>query len=125
MDTSKYLREAYVYAICGISIAEWMLFPAIAHAATAGLGAIGTNIGDNFRQASVAIKYGTGFIGLIMAAAGVKSFHDLQKAHQPTGPAITKFVAGVVLLSITGIIHATSASLFGSSEAIGLQDLGM
>jgi hypothetical protein len=112
-------------ATLGIS-AIALFAPELAPAA-ASWGDIGRNVGDNAKGVAKGITLG-GYAGGL--TGGLMGVHEMYKAskRQPESTymgGIMKVIIGAMALGIGEFLGAGSASLFGSDQTTGLNELGI
>ena len=115
-----------VAALCAAAV--WLFAPELAHAAIT-FGDIGQNVADSAKGVAKGVTM-AGFAS--GAGMGVWGCIDLYKASKgqsgQTGnyaPGVAKVVIGALALGIGEFLGSGSATLFGSDQTTGLDELGL
>ena len=115
-----------VAALCVAAV--WLFAPELAHAAIT-FGEIGKNVADSAKGVAKGITV-TGFAA--GAGMGVWGCIDLYKASKSQSgqsgnyaPGVAKVVIGALALGIGEFLGSGSATLFGSDQTTGLDELGL
>lgn len=106
--------------------AVWLCAPEIVHAAVT-FGEIGQNIADNSKGVAKGITMAGYAAG---AGMGVWGCVDMYKATKNQGQStyaggLTKVVIGALALGLGELLGSGSATLFGSDQTSGIDDLGL
>ncbi len=106
--------------------AVWLCAPEIVHAAVT-FGEIGQNIADNSKGVAKGITMAGYAAG---AGMGVWGCVDMYKATKNQGQStyaggLTKVVIGALALGLGELLGSGSATLFGSDQTSGMDDLGL
>ena len=108
--------------------AVWLLAPELAHAAVA-FGEIGQNIAQNAKGVAKGITLGGFATGAGMGVWGCVDMYKASKAQSGQSgnyaPGIAKVVIGALALGIGEFLGSGSATLFGSDQTTGLDELGL
>jgi hypothetical protein len=109
------------------TFAVWMFSPEFAHAAVA-FGEIGQNIAENAKGVAKGISMAGFATGVGMGVWGgidmYKAAHN-QGGQNSHAKGLTKIGIGALLLGLSGILGASSATLFGSDQTSGYGELGL
>ena len=115
-----------VAALCVAAV--WLFAPELAHAAIT-FGEIGKNVADSAKGVAKGITL-TGFAS--GAGMGVWGCVDMYKASKSQSgqsgnyaPGVAKVVIGALALGIGEFLGSGSATLFGSDQTTGLDELGL
>ena len=113
-------------AFCMGAAAVWLFAPEIAHAAVA-FGEMGQNVAENAKGVAKGITMGGYAAG---AGMGVWGCVEMYKAGKHQGQStyaggITKVVIGALALGLGEFLGSGSATLFGSDQTTGLDELGL
>lgn len=106
--------------------AVWLLAPEIVHAAVT-FGEIGQNIADNSKGVAKGITMAGYAAG---AGMGVWGCVDMYKATKNQGQStyaggLTKVMIGALALGLGELLGSGSATLFGSDQTSGMDELGL
>ena len=122
------LSPVRVTAAALAAAAVWLFAPELAHAAIT-FGDIGQNVADSAKGVAKGVTM-AGFAS--GAGMGVWGCIDLYKASKgqsgQTGnyaPGVAKVVIGALALGIGEFLGSGSATLFGSDQTTGLDELGL
>ena len=114
-------------ATLGIS-AVWLFWPEIVQAAIT-FGDMGQNVADSARGVAKGITLSGYAGGVGMASWGVVEMYKASKVQgggQHTyGSGMMKIIAGALALGIGEFVGSGSATLFGSDQTTGLDELGL
>lgn len=115
-----------VAALCATAV--WLFAPELAHAAIT-FGEIGRNVADSAKGVAKGITL-TGFAsGAGMGVWGCVEMYKASKAQSGQSgnyaPGIAKVVIGALALGIGEFLGSGSATLFGSDQTTGLDELGL
>jgi hypothetical protein len=107
--------------------AVWAFSPEIAHAAVA-FGEIGQNIAENAKGVARGVAMGGFATGVGMGVFGAVDMY--KAAHSQGGQTsqskgMNKIMIGALLLGLSGILGAASATMFGSDQTTGYGELGL
>lgn len=121
-DISSVRLSIFFMAITAI----YLFAPELAQAAI-GFGEIGQNVADNAKGVAKGITMGGYAAG---AGMGVWGCVDMYKAGKQQGNStyaggITKVIIGALALGLGEFLGSGSATLFGSDQTTGLDDLGL
>ncbi len=113
-------------AFCMAVAAIYCFTPELAQAAI-GFGEIGQNVAENSKGVAKGITMGGYAAG---AGMGVWGCVDMYKAGKQQGQStyaggITKVIIGALALGLGEFLGSGSATLFGSDQTTGLDDLGL
>jgi Co/Zn/Cd efflux system component len=84
--------------------------------AAESIGSMMTNITQDLSSAPKLIMLVAALLGLIAVVMGVAKFMGERHKGQETGHAVRLIIAGVALLSLSGIIAAVSTTTYGSNK---------
>ena len=100
--------------------------PAIAQAAVA-FGEIGTNIADNSKGVAKGVTFAGYAGGIIMGFLGLTDMYKASKRQSDSsyGVGLAKILVGGLALGFGETMGSGSASLFGSDQTSGLNELGI
>lgn len=115
----------FTVACMGMAVV-WLCAPEIVHAAVT-FGEIGQNIADNSKGVAKGITMAGYAAG---AGMGVWGCVDMYKATKNQGQStyaggLTKVVIGALALGLGELLGSGSATLFGSDQTSGMDDLGL
>ncbi len=115
-----------VASLCAAAV--WLFAPELAHAAVT-FGDIGHNVADSAKGVAKGITV-TGFAaGAGMGVWGCVDMYKASKAQSGQSgnyaPGIAKVVIGALALGIGEFLGSGSATLFGSDQTTGLDELGL
>ena len=115
-----------VASLCAAAV--WLFAPELAHAAVT-FGDIGHNVADSAKGVAKGITV-TGFAaGAGMGVWGCVDMYKASKAQSGQSgnyaPGIAKVVIGALALGIGEFLGSGSATLFGTDQTTGLDELGL
>ena len=115
--------------VAGLAVAAvWLLTPELVQAAVT-FGDIGQNVADSAKGVAKGITVGGFAAGAGMGVWGCIDMYKASKSQSGQSgnyaPGIAKVVIGALALGIGEFLGSGSATLFGSDQTTGLDELGL
>ena len=106
--------------------AIWIFAPELSQAAVA-FGEIGQNVAENAKGVAKGITMGGFATGVGMGVWGCIDMYKAAHSQGQQSPAkgLTKVIIGALLLGVGEFLGSGSATLFGSDQTSGLNELGL